>query len=131
MLAKHPRERIKVHAVWYRIYPNDARQRWRADLLPDTRVRHWWDEFRMAGRQMPNELLAFDAQRSAGSRPFDDDVLWDAFVVFDPDAQWEGMMPRPRAWGHTILSARAALAAAVSALVDEKRRESTKRGGTR
>ena len=92
------------------MYPSDARDRWRADLLADPRVEHWWDERRVVGTRLLRELAPHQARRAPGSKEFRDAVLWDAYLLFDPKAQWSGTMPTPVSWGYTILAAREALA---------------------
>lgn len=103
------------------MYPGDARSRWRADLLSDRRVRHWWDDRRLAGRQFTAGIRPFDALRAPGSRVFEDDLLWDAYVIFDRDARWREEIPRPVSWGYTILAAKDALAADVTRLLETGR----------
>ncbi len=117
MLAAHPDAPIRVYAVWYRMYPGDARARWRAGLLPDRRVQHWWDEKRLTGTRLVSDIRGFEILRAPGSRAFDDDVLWDAYLLFDGQARWRAMTPRPASWGYTILAAKDALAAGVGTLV--------------
>lgn len=103
------------------MYPGDARTRWRADLLSDRRVRHWWDERRLVAKQLTADIRPFEALRAPGSRVFKDDLLWDAYVLFDRDARWQKEMPRPVSWGYTILAAKDALAAGVKSLVATRR----------
>lgn len=97
------------------MYPSDARDRWRASLLPDPRVTHWWDERRVAGTRLLKELRPYQSRRAPGSKAFRDDVLWDAYLLFEPDAEWGASMPAPVSWGYTILAAREALARQVNA----------------
>lgn len=92
------------------MYPSDARDRWPPGLLSDARVEHWWDERRLVGTRLLKELGPYQAQRAPGSKQFTEDVLWDAYLLFDPRATWGPSMPAPVTWGFTILSARDALA---------------------
>ena len=50
VLAPNVKAPVRVYAIWFNMYPGDAQQRWRSDLLPDVRVRHYWDEPRAIGR---------------------------------------------------------------------------------
>lgn len=101
---------MKVHAVWFSMYRGDARDRWRAGLLDDPRVEHWWDEKRLVGARLLTELHPHAGRRAAGSRVFEGDVLWDAFLLFDRRAEWGTSLPQPVSWGYTILATRDALA---------------------
>lgn len=92
----------------------DARDRWRADLLPDRRVEHWWDEGRLVGRRVLDDLRPHISLRAPGSTEFRGDVLWDAYLLFDRKARWGTTMPAPVSWGHTILAARDTLATQVN-----------------
>lgn len=103
------------------MYPGDVRSRWRADLLSDRRVRHWWDERRLVAKQLTTDIGPFEALRARGSRVFKDDLLWDAYVLFDRGARWRQEMPRPVSWGYTILAAKDALATDVKRLLDTSR----------
>lgn len=88
----------------------DARDRWRADLLPDRRVQHWWDEGRIVGRRLLDDLRPHHALRAPGSKDFRGPILWDAYLLFDRRARWGATMPAPVSWGYTILAARDTLA---------------------
>lgn len=60
--------------------PTDARSRWgwTAGVLEDSRVLHFWDEKKKVGRYF------------AGKDPDTDDpdVVWDAYYLYGPDAEW-------------------------------------------
>jgi hypothetical protein len=38
LLSVNPKAPLRVYAVWFNMYPGDARERWRADRLTDPRV---------------------------------------------------------------------------------------------
>ena len=60
--------------------PTDARSRWgwTGGVLEDSRVVHFWDEKKKVGRFF------------AGKDPESDDpdVVWDAYYLYGPDAEW-------------------------------------------
>ena len=60
--------------------PTDARSRWgwTAGVLEDARVLHFWDARKKVGRYF------------AGKDPEtnDADVVWDAYYLYGPDAEW-------------------------------------------
>ena len=60
--------------------PSDARSTWSwtGGILDDPRVVHYWDEKKKVGR--------FFAGKDPESN--DPDVVWDAYYVYGPDAQW-------------------------------------------
>lgn len=93
----------------------DARDRWRADLLTDRRVEHWWDDGRVAGQYILDGLRPHQSRRAPGSKEFRGPILWDAYLLFDRRARWDSTMPAPVSWGYTILAARDALATDVRA----------------
>jgi hypothetical protein len=61
-----------------------------AMLLPDDRLRHFWDG---GGRLM-------NAYQEVLGLPED---AWDVFLLYDADARWEGPRPpAPRFWMHQL-----------------------------
>jgi hypothetical protein len=99
------------------MYPGDARNRWRSDLLTDRRVQHWWDERKLTGIQLTSDVAPLTALRAPGSRVFDEEILWDAYLLFDTEARWHQSLPQPVTWGYTILAAKEALGVGVRKLI--------------
>jgi hypothetical protein len=99
---------LRVYAIWFNMYPGDARDRWRSSLLSDARVVHFWDEAQSAGRLFAGALPRLAAQRAAPSIDLEGDVLWDAYLLFGRDARWEmdEAPPDVVSWGSTILLTR-------------------------
>ncbi|HVQ40434.1 MAG TPA: hypothetical protein VMS31_23030 [Pyrinomonadaceae bacterium] len=60
--------------------PTDRRSAWSwtGGVLDDPRVVHYWDEQKKVGRFFAGK----DPETS------DPDVVWDAFYLYGPDAQW-------------------------------------------
>ena len=58
----------------------DARSRWgwTAGVLEDSRVQHFWDEKKKVGRYFANKDPETD----------DPDVVWDAYYLYGPEAEW-------------------------------------------
>jgi hypothetical protein len=95
-LAKHPSAKLRVYAVWFNMYPGDARAKWPSGLLTDPRVVHFWDEQKIVGTwygQHPDYLNS-------------DKVFWDAFILYGPEAQWEDSPSHRVSMGRTIVSKR-------------------------
>jgi hypothetical protein len=67
-----------------------------AKLIPDPRVRHYWDGERILGR-------AYRSMRAGGDTFHLDDDAWDIYLLFDRDAKWtaEGP-PEPVWWEHQL-----------------------------
>jgi len=92
-----------VYAIWFNMYPGDSRQRWPDALLTDARVRHYWDESRGIGQLYLKLLPALWPKRSAETVVPEADALWDAYMLYRPDAQWGDQHPEVVAWGYPIL----------------------------
>ena len=119
ILEPHAKSDLRVYAVWFNMVEGDAREHWRADLLPDRRVAHFWDEARVIGtwfapRTQSEEMeKALTANASGLGQP----VLWDAYLVFGPESRWDDGPAGIRRWGRTILRTREGLREAVDALL--------------
>jgi hypothetical protein len=65
-------------------------------VMPDRRVKHYWDSERAAGRwfkeNVPND--------------YDKPILWDAFYLYGPDAVWKDVPAAFITSGRTILEDR-------------------------
>jgi len=93
---------LRVYAVWFNMYPGDARERWRDMLLTDSRVRHYWDGRRAIGQLYLQLLPTIWPKRSADTTLPDADALWDAYLLYAPDAQWADRPPDVVSWGTPI-----------------------------
>ena len=103
LLGPHREAPLRVYAVWFNMYPGDARERWRPTLLPDARVRHYWDEPRSIGRLYLQLLARLWPSRAAESVVPQADALWDAYLLYAADARWDDDPPAVISWGSTIL----------------------------
>ena len=103
------------------MYPGDERAKWRPQLLRDARVVHWWDERRLLGRQLLVDLRPYNHLRAPGSRDFQGQILWDAYLLFDRTARWEQSPKGLVSWGYTVMATRTTLAAHVSKLTHAPR----------
>lgn len=75
----------------------DARDKWFADDMPDPRVRHYWDEDKVVGQWL--------AQNIEG----DEGVVWDRYYLFGPEALWADLPTSLLGSGGTIIAEREAL----------------------
>lgn len=94
---------IRVYAVWMPMLATDQWGRWGARSLSDARVEHSWDEERLVGRFFAGQL-----QGDTSS------ALWDAFLLYSPEANWDDSLDAPLAWGAPIVGMRDELAASVN-----------------
>ncbi len=87
MLAKYPSAKLRVYVVWFSMLPTDARSRWSwtCGILTDTRAVHFWDEPRTVGRWFA---------RQENPQGGDNGIVWDAYYLYGPDAQWDSK-PEP------------------------------------
>lgn len=97
-LAKHPNDDVAVFVVWsdqLGATPKHAAEA--AELMPDPRVRHYWDSDRLLGRAYQGSLEANGETHGL------DAPAWDVWLLFDADARWgtEGP-PRPVWWEHQL-----------------------------
>lgn len=111
---------VQVYAVWFNMFPGDSRERWPAAALPDPRVVHFWDEDRAVGDWYGARLAAMNETLVPGSRGVEP-PLWDAYLVYGPDATWVEEPRGLRRWGRTVLLTKEALRESVEALAAERR----------
>jgi hypothetical protein len=106
LLGPNPEAPVRVYAVWYNMFPGDSRQRWRPDLLSDSRVTHYWDEPRAIGRAYFQDLTRMWEKRAPDTVPPLDLILWDAYLLYGAEARWNEEPPDVVSWGSTILMVR-------------------------
>ncbi len=103
LLARSEQPALRVYAVWFNMFPGDSREYWRADLLTDSRVVHLWDDERSVGRLYYQLLPKIWERRAVGTIPPQDLTLWDAYLLYAPEARWIDEPPDVISWGSTIL----------------------------
>jgi hypothetical protein len=69
------------------VLAGDSRQAWKPDVLADARVTQLWDQ---------NQAVGTWLQQHGGP-------LWDAFLVYQPTARWQGRPTILGDWGSTII----------------------------
>ena len=99
---------VEVYAVWLPMIASDARSEWKQSLLPDGRVVHLWHEQRVTGRRFARQTW-YDRNV---------EVAWDIYVLFGPDARWNGSPAPLISWGETVIDARERLRRDFLAMVD-------------
>jgi hypothetical protein len=109
LLDTHPRLDVRVYAIWFSMYPTDARARWPAPLLTDERVTHRWDERRLVGGWYWDELPWIWARKAPESLVPQAGPVWDAYFLYAREAAWDDRPTHLVSWGYTIMRSRAAL----------------------
>lgn len=117
LLDVHPEADLRVYAIWFSMYPTDLRERWPGSVLTDSRVIHWWDEDKRLGRWYAERLPEMRDRLAPGSTNVGGPILWDAYLVYGPEAQWDDAPTGLRRWGRTILATREPFREVIGTLV--------------
>jgi hypothetical protein len=108
LLAKYPKADLRVYAIWFNMFPGDARSKWPPSLLDDRRVVHRWDEGKVVGMWYGGHTKEIRAQLSPGSS-WNGDILWDAYLFYGAEARWDDTPTNLIHWGRTIVAGRETL----------------------
>ena len=108
ILQKYPDTNLRVYAVWFNMFPTDARSKWPPNLLTDPRVVHRWDEPKAVGRWFGEHAAYMRAQLTQHSS-WDGDILWDSYILYAADARWDDVPGGVIHWGRTIVAGRETL----------------------
>lgn len=83
-----------MHVVWTAVLRRDDRDSAleARSLLPDPRVRHYWDGDRLLG----------EAYAGVVKLPPGRDLAWDIYFAFGREATWEQELPLPETWAHQL-----------------------------
>ena len=121
LLQKYPTANLRVYAVWFNMYPGDARARWPATLLSDVRVIHRWDEPKAVGTWYAARSALMRTQLTVGSRWGEGAVLWDSFLLYGADSRWDDAPTNLIHWGRSIVAGRETLREDFEKLFSSKR----------
>lgn len=121
LLDAHPDADLRVYAIWFSMYPTDLRERWPAGVLTDARVVHWWDEEKRVGRWYGQRMRDMEDRLAPGAANVGGTILWDAYLVYGPEAQWNDAPTGLRRWGRPIFATREAFDEVVGNLVNTER----------
>ena len=92
-----------MYAVWFNMLPGDSRGEWEPGILTDPRVVEYWDPHRALGQ------LLGDRRDDLGIRFLGGPVVWDASLLFGPDAQWNDLPGPVEHFAYTIFGERRGL----------------------
>jgi hypothetical protein len=121
LLEKYPTANLRVYAVWFNMLANDSRAKWPATLLRDARVFHRWDEPKGVGTWYATRVASMHQQLTPGSTWGDGAVLWDSFLLYGADSQWDEAPTQLIHWGRTIVAGRETLKDDFETLFSSKR----------
>jgi hypothetical protein len=94
------------------MYRGDAKSKWPVDALTDARFTHRWDEPKLIGKFFLSHLKDLRPRRNSEIVGNTADALWDAYLLFDAEAEWKGSLPDGLvSWGRTVMRTREQLAA--------------------
>ena len=117
ILATHKDSALAVYAIWFSMYPTDRRELWPADILTDSRVEEYWDDAKNVGTWYAERLSEMRDTVAPGSSGLGGPILWDAYLVYGPEARWDDAPSGLRRWGRTILKTQESLRQSVAELV--------------
>jgi hypothetical protein len=82
LLKEYPSEQISVYAVWLKMYAANSREQWDETIMPDARVKHFWDGELKAARWFAKQVDGYEG------------VSWDMYYLYGPEAVWK-TIPAP------------------------------------
>lgn len=109
-----------MYAIWFNMYPGDARSKWPGSLLTDDRVLHYWDQDRVVGTSYLSHLAAMLGRRAPETAPPTADAIWDAFYVYGRGMKWAEPVPVPISWGYPIMVTRDQLVKDLASLLEHQ-----------
>ena len=84
-----------------------CRSKWPPNLLTDARVIHRWDEPKAVGLWYAPHTASIHGELAPGSQWRDGAILWDAYLLYGPDAKWaDAPTTGLIRWGRTIVAGR-------------------------
>jgi hypothetical protein len=109
ILENNPSLPIRVYSIWFSMLPGDTPLAFASaqKTMPDPRVAHFWDGQKIAGRWFKENLTPDYPGR----------IMWDAYYLYGPEAQWKTLPGPLMIWGRTIMDKRQELLKESSLLV--------------
>jgi hypothetical protein len=97
ILQKNPDQPLNVFVVWFAVLGPDSPSRVDPSLLDDPRAIHFWDSDGAVS-------ASFSENAEEVGLP-DDDLLWDAYLLFDGGTEWTEIPPPVVGWGAPVVTA--------------------------
>jgi hypothetical protein len=91
VLKNIPDDRLRAHIVWLPMFPGDnkGRAQTRTEEFNDSRVSYYWDGDKLTGAEWQKVLRI-------------DKAAWDVYLLYGPNARWDGATPTPAFWMHQL-----------------------------
>lgn len=107
LLAKYPDDQLSVYAVWLRMLAGDSNDEWDETVMPDARVKHFWDGELDVAQWFARQVDGYQG------------VAWDVYYLYGPEATWEAIPGPLIGSGGTIYRERQTLKSQVSTLLEK------------
>jgi hypothetical protein len=105
LLKDYPSEQVRVYAVWLQMLPTITHDKWDATIMPDGRVKHFWDGELEVARWFARQVDGYEG------------VSWDMYYLYGPEAVWKAVPAPLVGSGGTIYRERATLETQVDTLL--------------
>jgi hypothetical protein len=105
LLKEYSSEPLSVYAVWLQMLPSITSDKWDATIMPDARVKHFWDGELDVARWFAKQVDGYEG------------VSWDMYYLYGPDAVWKAIPAPLVGSGGTIYREREVLMTQVSKLL--------------
>ncbi len=100
-----------MYAVWFNVLPSDSSGEWNPEILSDRRVTEFWDAERALGDWFGEHSEQMELGFFGGAV-----FVWDASLVFGPEATWDEIPHPLEEFGYTIIADRVALQRSLEAI---------------
>ncbi len=87
-----------MYAVWFNVLPGDSVGEWNSEILTDRRVTEYWDPDGVVGRWFGDRRDELDLRFLGGH------LVWDASLLFGPDASWQALPEPLEHFGYTVIA---------------------------
>ena len=96
-----------MYVVWFNMLSGDSRSGWDSCAVSDPRATNLWDKDRLISAALGPSVK--------GASP----PVWDAYLLYGPDARWGSAPPRPISTGTPIYPTRDKLSKGIRKLLSE------------
>ena len=110
-MDKYTDKDLNVYVIWMPMLASDERSRWKASMIDDPRMTHFWDGSHAIGKWFTENVKSCV---SLGP------IAWDAYYLFDKEATWEEAPSPVVACGTPVYKATEALAEALEKIFDSE-----------
>ena len=98
-----------MYVVWFNMLSGDSRSGWDSCAVSDPRTTNLWDQDRLISADLGPSVK--------GASP----PVWDAYLLYGPNARWDSAPPRPISTGTPIYETRGKLQDDVLPLLGERK----------